>query len=305
MTTKPLTLRLPWLVAFCALTMPVSSWCVEAPDSFSLSESSGRELMQAVYDTHRQYPYVYEELSMVLIDREGNREARNVKLYSRVEENLPQKLLLLFDSPEEVKGVAVLAERDSNGETRQAIYLPALGEDLLENSGEAGDANLFGTDFSVENLKGEQLEDYRYRRQRDVMINDKMHCVVDVFALEGASNPIPLRRHFISQDNLYITRTDYYDDLGRVRKRQTHHDLTQVLGKMWRANMLLMEDFHSEHQTLIKVDRRVFSKDYVPSEVFTSEYLNQYSQSAQPEQDLPATEVSDEVEAELTGGAEQ
>ena len=301
MLTSPLMPKLPSLVAFCALTMPLSSWGAEAPDSFSLSESSGRALMQAVYDKHRQYPYVYEEHSMILIDREGNRETRKVKLYSRVEENLLQRLLLLFDSPEEVKGVAVLAERDSNGDTRQALYLPALGEDLIENSGEAGDANFLGTDFSVENLKGEQLEDYQYRRQRDVMINDKMHCVVDVFDLEGASNLIPLRRHFIFQDNLYITRTDYYDDLGRVRKRQTHHDLTQVLGNMWRANMLLMENFHDEHQTLIKIDRRVFSKDYVPSEVFTTEYLNQYSQSTQPEQDEPGNEV----EAGLTGGAEQ
>jgi hypothetical protein len=301
MLTSPLMPKLPSLVAFCALTMPLSSWGAEAPDSFSLSESSGRALMQAVYDKHRQYPYVYEEHSMVLIDREGNRETRKLKLYSRVEENLLQRLLLLFDSPEEVKGVAILAERDSNGDTRQAIYLPALGEDLIENSGEAGDANFLGTDFSVENLKGEQLEDYQYRRQRDVMINHKMHCVVDVFDLEGASDLIPLHRHFISQDNLYITRTDYYDDLGRVRKRQTHHDLTQVLGNMWRANMILMENFDNEHQTLIKIDRRVFSKDYVPAEVFTTEYLKQYSQSTQPEQDEPGIEV----EAELTGGAEQ
>lgn len=306
MLTSTLMPKLPALVALCALTIPLSTWGAEAADSFSLSESSGRELMQAVYDRHRQYPYVYEEHSMVLIDREGQRETRKVKLYSRVEENQLQRLLLLFDSPEEVKGVAVLAEREPNGDSRQAIYLPALGEGMIENSGETGDASFLGTDFSVENLKGEQLEDYQYRRQRDVMINDKMHCVVDVFDLpvldlEEASNPIPLRRHFISQDNVYITRTDYYDDLGRVRKRQTHHDLTQVLGTMWRANMLLMENFHNEHQTLIKVDKRVFSKDYVPSEVFTSEYLHQYNQSTQPEQD----EADNEAEAELTGGAEQ
>ncbi|MGI9318578.1 MAG: outer membrane lipoprotein-sorting protein [bacterium] len=301
MLTSPLMPGLSSLFAFCALILSLPSMGAEAAVSISLSELSGRDLMQAVYDRHRQYPYVYEEQSIVLIDRQGNRETRKAKRYSRVDKNQQQRLLLLFDSPEEVNGVAVLAERDPNGDTRQAIYFPALGESLVENSGEAGDASFLGTDFSVENLTGEQLEDYRYQRRRDVMINHKLYSVVDVFGLEKSSDLIPLRRHFISQDNLYVTRTDYYDDLGRVRKRQTQHDLTQVLGSMWRANMLLMENFHNEHQTIIKIDRRVFSKDYVPREVFTTEYLVQYSQSTPPEQD----EVDVEAEAELTGGAEQ
>jgi hypothetical protein len=269
--------------------------------SISLTESSGRELMQAVYDKHRQYPYVYEEHSMVLIDREGNRETRKVKVYSRVEENLHQRLLLLFESPEDVKGVAVLAERDPDGTTRQAIYLPALGDTLVENSGEAGDANFLGTDFSVESLAGEELDDYRYERQRDVLLNNKMYCVVDVYPLEDNGDPVPLKRHFVSQDNLYVMRTDFYDDLGRVRKRQSHHDMTQVLGEMWRANMLLMENLQSEHQTLIKIDRRVFSKDYVPSEVFTEEYLFANGRASMPQVDEP----DEEAEAELLGGAEQ
>lgn len=244
-----------------------------AQAEFLIGEASGRALMERVYETHQQYPYVYEEQSMVLIDRDGNRETRRVKLYSRVDADLLQRLLLLFDSPEDVKGVAVLASRQPNGDTHQAIFLPALGENLVENSGEVGDANFLGTDFSVENLTGEMLEDYQYERRRDELINDKMYSIIDVYNKGQSEQSQPLKRHFIAQENLYLTRTDYYDDLGRVRKRQTHHDLTQVLGDMWRANMMLMENLQNDHQTLIKIDRRVFSRDYVPEEVFSKEYL--------------------------------
>ena len=262
-------LLLPLLLIASAIFSSIFSSMAEAAE-VQIAEASGLALMQKVYDTHQQYPYVYEEQSMVLIDRDGNRETRKVKLYTRVEENLLQKILLLFDSPKEVKGVAVLAERNAAGETRQSIYLPALGESMVENSGEAGDANFLGTDFSVENLTGERLEDYDYRRQRDELINDKMYCVVDVFGKQSSEDQIALRRHFISQENLYLTRTDYFDDMGRVRKRQSQHDMAHVLGDMWRANMLLMENLQNNHQTLIKVDRRVFSKDYVPSGGFES-----------------------------------
>jgi hypothetical protein len=265
-----------------------------------IGEATGRALMQRVQDTHQQYPYVYEEQSMVLIDRDGNRETRKVKLYSRVEENLLQKILLLFESPKDVKGVAVLAERNAEGETRQSIYLPALGESMVENSGEAGDANFLGTDFSVENLTGERLEDYDYRRQRDELINNKMYSVVDVFGKQSTPDQMALRRHFISQENLYLIRTDYYDDLGRVRKRQSHHDMAQVFGDMWRANMLLMENLQNDHQTLIKIDRRIFSKDYVPNEVFTTEYLYRYSRVEGLNNELP----DEAAEAELMGEKE-
>lgn len=269
--------------------------------AMNLNEASGLELMEAIYEKHRQYPYVYEEHSMVLIDRDGNRRTRKAKVYFRVESDLKQRMLLLFETPEDVKGVAVLAERDSAGESRQAIYLPSLGDNMIENSGEAGDANFLGTDFSVENLTGEQLEDYDYRRQRDVILNGKMYSVVDVFDKGAPLDAIAIRRHFVSQENLYITRTDYYDDLGRVRKRQSHHDLTQVLGDMWRANMLLMENFHSDHQTLIKIDRRVFSQDYVPGEVFTTEYLFANGRALMEPLDIP----DEAAEAELTGGTGQ
>ena len=263
-----------------------------------ISESSGQELMQQVYETHQQYPYVYEEQSMVLIDREGNRETRKVKLYLRVEANLQQRILLLFDSPKDVKGVAMLAERNAEGETRQAIYLPALGRGMVENSGESGDANFLGTDFSVENLTGERLEDYEYRRRRDELINNKMYSVIDVFGKQSQADQTALRRHYISQENLYLSRTDYFDDLGRVRKRQSSHDMAQVLGDMWRANMLLMENFQNDHKTLIKIDRRVFSKDYVPSEVFTTEYLYAYSHA---EGLIPDDLPDQAAEAELMG----
>jgi len=266
-----------------------------------IAEASGQELMQQVYDIHQQYPYVYEEQSMVLIDREGNRETRKVKLYLRVEADLRQRMLLLFDSPKDVKGVAVLAERNAEGETRQAIYLPALGGGMIESSGGSGDGNFLGTDFSVENLTGERLEDYEYRRRRDELINNKMYSVIDVFGKQPEADQTALRRHYISQENLYLTRTDYFDDLGRVRKRQSSHDMTQVLGDMWRANMLLMENLQNDHKTLIKIDRRVFSKDYVPNEVFTKEYLYAYSHAEGLISDNLPDEAAEAAEAELMG----
>ena len=60
---------------------------------------------------------------------------------------------------------------------------------------------------------------------------------------------------------------------GRVYKKKTQHDLRLVDGTMWRADMILMEDSKEQHQSLIKINRRVFSRDYVSAEIFTADWL--------------------------------
>jgi hypothetical protein len=240
-----------------------------------LINASGREIMEAVYREHQQYPYVYEEQSMVLIDRRGNRETRKLKRYSRVDKDLKTQFLLLFESPDDIKGVAVLAVREKNGDTTQSLFLPAFGDVLIENGSNAVDTTFLGTDFSVEDLTSESLNDYRYERQRDSVLSDVPHYVIDVYksAPVGASKGDRVRRHLVVKQNLFITQSDQFDELGRLKKRQTHHDLTPVLGNMWRSNMILMDDKFHQHQTLIKIERRVFSADYVPAKFFTKEWL--------------------------------
>jgi hypothetical protein len=247
------------------------------------SETSGAEIMEEVQKRHQQFPYIYEEQSMVMEDRHGDRDTRKARRYSRVEEDGSVKFLLLFDYPQEVKGVALLANRDAEGHTSKYIYLPALGERLIESTGEGSNDNFLGTDFSVENLTGEVLSEHYYVRQEDQEIEGIKYFVLDVYKADDAQEKKQiLRRHFIRQDNLYITLTHHFDKQGRISRIQSHHDLKAVDNDMWRANMILMEDKRQEHQSLIKISRRVFSHDYVPAEVFTAEWLYEHYPYVEP-----------------------
>ncbi len=251
----------------------------EHPDEL-FDEATGMTIMQEVYKRHQQFSFIYEEQSMVMMDRNGDRDIRKVKRYSRVEDDGTVKFLLLFDSPDEIKGVALLASRDASGMTKKYIYLPAFGEQLIENVSSGLDGKFLGTDFSIESIIGEVLDDYIYVRRPDKKTNAVAYFVIDVYQMEeGLSEDMlptdkqAIRRHFISKNNLYITKTEYFDKQGRVRKILSHHDLKPVDGKMWRADMILMEDRNEHHQSLIKINRRVFSRDYVSAEIFTADWL--------------------------------
>jgi hypothetical protein len=253
---------------------------------FVSDEATGTEIMEEVYKRHQQFPYIYEEQSMVMEDRNGDRDTRKARRYSRVEEDGTVKFLLLFDYPQEVKGVALLANRSPDGKTNKYIYLPAYGEQLIESAGEGSGDNFLGTDFSVENLTGEILSDHRYARRDDREVDENKYFILDVYKV---NNPLTedriLRRHFIRQDNFYITLTHHFDKHERISRIQSHHDLKAVNSNMWRANMVLMENINDQHQSLIKTSRRIFSHDYVPAEVFTAKWLYENYPHIKPAED--------------------
>ena len=253
------------------LLFPVFSEPVRANDKWT-----GHRIMDEVFKRHEMFPYVFEEQTLIMMDSAGNRDVRKARRFSRVEKDGTVKYLLVFDNPPEVRGVALLAIRHHAGRVESMIYLPAFGKKLKSNAGKSRGTNFLGTDFALEDLAAEVLSDFRYVRVTDKKINKIDHFVVEAFPQDKEieqTTGYGLRRHFIRQDNFFIIRTDYYDRRGRFLKSQTRHDLKRVDGDMWRANMILMENHKEKHNTLIKIDRRVFSRDYVPPEMFTSAWL--------------------------------
>ena len=246
----------------------------EATEEDTLAAMDGRQIMDEVYRRHQQYPYIYEEQSMVMEDSAGNRDTRKLIRYSRSEDDGTIRFMVIFQYPREVKGVALLANRNPDGTVLKSVYLPALGPKLFESSATGSSGSLLGSDFSIENLTGEVLDDYQYLRRPDMTMDNTSHFLVDVFpAGVDLGKDSALRRHYVRKDNFFIIRTDHYDRNARIYKQQSMHDLKQIDGDMWSADMTLMVDQRSRHQTLLKVDRRVFSRDYVPAEMFTADWL--------------------------------
>lgn len=271
----------PWLRSFVGLltggALLLSTPAAAEPGEFLLGSydtADGEQIMRAVQARHQQYPHVYEEQVMVLIDRLGQRDTRRLRRYTRVADDGAVDFLLLFDAPEDVLGVALLARREASGRSRQAFYLPALGPDFIESRDSHHDAHFLGSDFTVESLTGENPDAYRYQRRRDVRLDGETYYRIDVHRLDA--DPLrdtPLRTHYVRQDILFVVRTDHYDGLGRPLRRQTHHDLVPVGAGVWRPNLLRMENLRDGHQSLLRIERRIFSADLVPAERFTPAWI--------------------------------
>jgi len=237
---------------------------------------TGDTVMREVLRRHQQFPYVYEEQTMVLSDGDGNRDVRRCRQYIRVEADGTVKFLLVFDDPAEIRGVALLATRDVDGNGISGVYLPALGPTLKRPRDADRAGQFLGTDFAVQDLGADRPGEFRYVLNGRRSIEDVDYFVLEAYPRDeqvGRDTGYGLRRMLIREDNFVIIQTDFYDTRLQFLKRLTRHDLQRVLGDTWRANMTIAEVPATRHRTLLKVDQRIYSRDYVPAEIFEPAYL--------------------------------
>ncbi len=246
---------------------------------------SGDQIMQTVQQRHDIHPFVFERQAFVLTDRNGDRGLRLGRRYSRMEADGTLKWLLTFDQPTEVAGVALLAVRKPSGDVDGGVYFPALGAQLKRSSTSKQCGHFLDTDFTLMDLAPEALESYRYERLDDVTFEEIPYYVVNAWpATEQIKRATGygLRRHYINQSSFYIERTDYFDRHQQLFKRLSRHDLKRVKGDAYRADMILMENFRDKHQSLIKIRERAYSPNYVPPELFETDFLFRNGHRVEP-----------------------
>jgi hypothetical protein len=238
---------------------------------------------------------VYEELSVILTDETGNRDTRQLRKYTRLDDGNRLRFLIVIDSPDEYDGVALLVTWQREMEPDVSIYLPAFGHVIRHTTLWEHGESLLGTDFSIRELLGVLPGNYSFVRREDRKIDNSDYYTVDVFnGGRGTSSSTPVMRHYIRQDNMYLLRTDYLDKYGRMVKQLTMHAPVIQGDNNWNASMQLMEDFQRRHSTLIKVNKRIISEDYVPERVFTTNWL---FENKPPLEIVPAED--EELESEL------
>jgi hypothetical protein len=254
-------------LAVLAVLAAVPAAALAAPD--------GSEIMDGVRSHRPHACCIYQELTMILSDPAGESGVRRIRWFERHEPDGSSRLLLVFVSPVDVRGAAVLVERDPAGSTRGEIYLPALGRPLDLVARTAGAMPLVGSDFKLADLFRGAPRDFTYAREADVEIDRSMHYVIRATPVKGAEQRTGggSRRHYVRKGDHFLVRTDFHDVRGVLARRQTFRDPRQVEPGIWQADMILMEDFGERHRTLLKVERRVFSPDYAPAEIFSRQWL--------------------------------
>jgi hypothetical protein len=232
-----------------------------------------RALIEDALRKHAAPAYLYEEQTLVMSDAAGRYSVRTARYYVRREAG-GEKRLLQLETPAEVRGAALLVVRDASGAVRRGVYLPGARREPQADGVVEASGLVFGTDFSIADLEDEQPQDFRYALEADQDLERVPHHVVRALPKDAAvarATGYAERRLYLRKDNLFLSRIEYQDRYARPVRRQSFRDPTPGDTGAWRAGMVLMENLLEGHRTLLKVERRVSSPDYVPPEIFTAE----------------------------------
>ena len=250
-----------------ALICAIAGAARAAPDS-------GRELVEESLRRHGPPPFAYEELTIVLRDAAGRQRVRTARHFRRTEPDGSVQRLIAMHSPADVRGSALLLKSKNSEPVERLLHLPALGRTLSYDHATGSVERLFGTDLSLADLEGERPALHTYEREADRDLDRIPHHSIRARpAVVAGAKAVPRatgygqRRLFLRKDSLFLTRIDYFDRNGRLIRQQSFRDPRSDGEGAMRAAMILLTDLRERHSTLIKVDRRVHSPDYVPAQL--------------------------------------
>jgi outer membrane lipoprotein-sorting protein len=182
-------------------------------------------------------------MTMVLRNAQGQSSTRALR--NKVLEGTTDgdKSLIVFDTPADVKGTALLSFTHKSGPDDQWLFLPALKRvKRIASDNKAGP--FMGSEFAYEDLASQEVEKYTYKWLRDETLDGQKAFVSERYPVDPKSG---YTRQVIWMDQAEYRplKIEFYDRKATLMKTLVLSEYQQHLGRYWRAERLEMVN----HQT--------------------------------------------------------
>lgn len=213
-------------------------------------ELTGREIMEKVDKRYTGDDQV-ADMTIILIKTNSQKRIRKVRLWKK-EYGENDKWLMQFLEPEDVRGTGFLVWEHKGKDNDQWLYLPALKKVLRISSEEKGQS-FMGTDFSHEDLRSYNLDDYNYTFLKYEEIDGQDCCVVKSVPKPGKQKSYSKTINWIRRDIFIVVKVDFYDKEEKFLK-QLHATNIETIDGIWTAKRIEMENVQKKHRTIIEFE---------------------------------------------------
>ncbi|MCF8091604.1 MAG: outer membrane lipoprotein-sorting protein [Desulfotignum sp.] len=247
------------------------------PLSVASAEYTGQQIMEKQKELHKARTEYGEEV-MLLVDVSSDaKEKRDVKRYAKDMGNDLNRYLLVFLTPADIKGTALLTHENEN-EDDQWLYLPALKKMQRIASG-SKKSYFMGTDFTYEDMESEDIENYDYTILREEMV-DHLETARNCYVIEAVpankekkrASSYSRRIIWVDMQNFTTVKVEFYDRRNRLLKTQKSFEFEQISGTIYRPRKTIMDNHEKNHKTLTLVKKRVLN-DPIEDLVFSERFI--------------------------------
>lgn len=190
------------------------------------------------------------EMQMILQNAAGQESVRTLQLTTLEvpDEQVGDKSLIVFDSPADIDGTALLSHAKILESDDQWLYLPALKR-VKRISSVNKSGPFVGSEFAFEDFTALELNKYDYAYLREEACGDMTCDVVERtprYEHSGYSRQIS----WIDQTDYQVRKVEFYDRRGDLLKTLEQTEWQRYEDTYWRAHRLTM----TNHQTGKKTD---------------------------------------------------
>ena len=177
-------------------------------------------------------------LTMTLRNQTGAETTRELEIKTLEQTEDGDKSLVVFDTPRDVKGTALLTHSHKVDDDDQWLYLPALKRvKRIASNNQSGP--FMGSEFAYEDMSSQEIEKFSYKYLRDEEVGGAACFVVERVPTNedsGYSRQVA----WIDQDEYRLQKVEFYDRKGDHMKTLTASGYEQYLDKYWRPARMEM-----------------------------------------------------------------
>ena len=171
------------------------------------------EIMDKMEETAPDFTTQKTISEMVLIDKDGKEETREMIMFSQKGEDEKTSTLMRFLSPKSVKGVTLLNINDGE---KIYLYMPAYDKARRIASSSKGD-EFMGTGLSYEDMSMD-YEDKDY--EKNLLEETDSEYIIEVLPSEEDASYEKIILH-VDKEYFYAKKVEFYETSGELTKTLT------------------------------------------------------------------------------------
>ncbi|MGD8326917.1 MAG: outer membrane lipoprotein-sorting protein [Sphingomonadales bacterium] len=247
------------MLRYFLFTITVLSLSFLSLNSFaSTAEEKGLAIARAADAKDQGFQDSMAALTMILRDAQGQEATRQllIKTLEAPKDDAGDWSLVVFHSPADVKGTALLTHAEILEADNQWLYLPALKRVKRIASGNRA-GPFMGSEFAYEDMAAAEVDKYSYRYLRTEPCGALMCEVIErkpKYKYSGYTKMLV----WIDKQHLRNQRIEYYDRRGEHSKTLVFKAYRLYGEKYWRAHDLVMTNHKTGKSTQLLWSRFKF-----------------------------------------------
>ncbi len=182
-------------------------------------------------------------MQMILRNKRGDESVRDLRSKSLEIPDDGDKSMIIFDSPPDQEGTALLTFSHKTGPDDQWLFLPALKRvKRIASKNKSGP--FVGSEFAFEDLSSQEIEKYTYKYLRDEPCEGGTCFVTERYPTDEYSG-YTKQIAWTDQAEYRPWKIEFYDRKKTLLKTLTFSGYKQYLDKHWRPAKMVMVN----HQT--------------------------------------------------------